>query len=106
MKSKQGRIVNVSSLAHFWAMGLDLNNLNSEIKWEPKWIYAKTKLAGILFTKEMALRLKKAGYPNILVNAVHPGGVKTSMFRNAGKTYKAVVKIAEFFWKVTIAQIG
>lgn len=38
-KGKQGRIISVSSLAHKWTKELDLDNLNSEKKWEPKLLY-------------------------------------------------------------------
>jgi len=95
----QGRIVAVSSLAHKWTKDLDLDNLNSEKKWDPKLLYARTKLANILFMKEVARRLKEAGLDGIEANAVNPGGVQTSIFRHARKAFKYVIMVSQFFFK-------
>ena len=45
-------------------------------------IYGTTKLANLLFIKELSKRLKKSNYRNITANAVHPGPVATNLFRN------------------------
>jgi len=103
-KSRQGRIVSVSSLAHKWTKELDLDNLNSEKKWEPKLLYARTKLANILFMKELARRLNEAGMSGILANAVNPGGVQTAIFRHARKAFKYMIMISQFFFKVLDAR--
>eukprot|EP00095_Tigriopus_kingsejongensis_P012298 maker-scaffold324_size206069-snap-gene-1.38 protein:Tk12298 transcript:maker-scaffold324_size206069-snap-gene-1.38-mRNA-1 annotation:"hypothetical protein LOTGIDRAFT_189035" len=73
-----GRIVVVSSLAH-WFGKIELDNLNSERSYDSSRIYGNTKLANLLFVKELARRLKSR---NIVVNAVHPGAVQTGLFRN------------------------
>jgi NAD(P)-dependent dehydrogenase (short-subunit alcohol dehydrogenase family) len=98
-KTESGRIVTVSSLAHNWTDKLDLENLNSEKKWEPKVLYAKAKLCNILFTRELARRLKLAGLNNITANAVNPGGVKTAIFRHARKAFKYMIMVSQFFFK-------
>ncbi|CAL1286372.1 unnamed protein product [Larinioides sclopetarius] len=79
-KSAPSRIIVVSSITHHWAK-LDLDNLNCE-KFErhPYWVYCSTKLANILFVRELAKRLEGTG---VTVNALHPGGVKTAIARNA-----------------------
>lgn len=100
-KSGKGRIISVSSLAHNWAKTLDLENLNSEKKWEPKFIYARAKLCNILFMKELARRLKEAGIEGITANAVNPGGVRTAIFRHARKSFKYMIMISQFFFKVS-----
>jgi retinol dehydrogenase-12 len=99
-KTGQGRIIAVSSLAHKWTKNLDLDNLNSEKKWEPKLLYARTKLANLLFMKELARRLKEAGLEGITANAVNPGGVKTAIFRHARKFFKYMIMASQFFFKV------
>jgi len=98
-KDGKGRIVTVSSLAHNWTDKLDLENLNSEKKWEPKVLYAKAKLCNILFAKELARRLKEAGLSGITSNAVNPGGVKTAIFRHARKAFKYMIMVSQFFFK-------
>jgi len=98
-KTGKARIISVSSLAHNWTKTLDIENLNSEKKWEPKVLYARAKLCNILFTTELARRLKEAGLHGIAANAVNPGGVRTAIFRHARKTFKYMIMISQFFFK-------
>lgn len=79
-KSAPSRIIVVSSITHLWAR-MDLENLNCEkYARDPYWIYCSTKLANILFVRELAKKLEGTG---VTVNTVHPGGVRTNIFRNA-----------------------
>jgi len=79
-KSDYARIVTVSSMAHkqgkiFWE---DLNFNN--IPYRPFKAYNQSKLANILFTKELARREKEAG-SKVTANCLHPGVVKTELSR-------------------------
>jgi len=79
-ESDQGRIINVSSNAHFKSK-IDFDDLqcrHSFVGFEP---YAKSKLAILLFTYELARRLKNT---NVTVNALHPGLVATNFGKNNG----------------------
>lgn len=78
--SNQGRIINVSSDAHFKGT-IHLDDLQSKHKFEGFNAYAQSKLALILFTYELARRLKNT---NITVNALHPGLVATNFGKNNG----------------------
>jgi len=98
-KTGNARIISVSSLAHNWTKELDVDNLNSDKKWEPKVLYARAKLCNILFIRELARRLKEAGLDGILANAVNPGGVKTAIFRHAKKSFKYMIMVSQFFFK-------
>lgn len=49
-KSNDGRIVNVSSMAHLWANKIDLDNLNAEKSYDPRMQYGLTKISNIFFT--------------------------------------------------------
>jgi NAD(P)-dependent dehydrogenase (short-subunit alcohol dehydrogenase family) len=100
-KTGKGRIVSVSSVAHTWTKNLDLDNLNSEKKWEPKFIYARAKLCNILFMNELTRRLKEAGINGITANSVNPGGVQTAIFRHARKAFKYMIMVSQFFFKVS-----
>ncbi len=73
------RVVNVSSEGHRSGQ-LDWKNLELERGFRGFRAYANTKLAQILFTRELARR-----EPGIAVNAVHPGAIATGIWRAAPK---------------------
>lgn len=78
----EARVVNVSSEAYLFASGgLDMNNLNGETKYGPWSSYGQSKLANILFTKELQQRADKAGR-SLTVYSLHPGAVQTDLARN------------------------
>ena len=77
--SEQGRIVNLSSSVY--AIGkFDPNNLQSERHFSVLGAYAATKLFVLMFTEELASRLKAT---SVTANAVHPGVVRTRMMLRA-----------------------
>jgi len=77
------RVVNVASAAHSSARkGLDFDDLQSERRYRSFGVYAQSKLANILFTRELARRWNDTG---ITANAVHPGFV-ASRFGRDGDT--------------------
>ncbi|XP_044740012.1 retinol dehydrogenase 12-like [Chrysoperla carnea] len=75
-KSAPGRIVTVSSLGHIFA-SIDPNNLN-----KPRAIdfqnYVNSKLCNILMSNELARKLEGT---NVTSNCLHPGAIRTSIFR-------------------------
>jgi NAD(P)-dependent dehydrogenase (short-subunit alcohol dehydrogenase family) len=78
--SAPARVVNVSSGAH--AMGkLDFNDLQNQKSYSMGGFraYGQSKMMNILFTYELARRLKDTG---VTVNALHPGAVATGFGRN------------------------
>jgi len=80
---ESARIVNVSSDAHKQARnGLDFDDLQSTRRYRGFAVYSKSKLANILFTRELARRLDGT---NVTVNALHPGFV-ASRFGRDGDT--------------------
>jgi retinol dehydrogenase-12 len=69
------RVVNVSSEGH--RMGrIDWDNLELERGYGGFKAYANSKLALVLFTRELARR-----EPRIAVNALHPGAIATGIWR-------------------------
>jgi len=79
--SAPARIVNVASNAHRRA-AFDLNDLNWEKRpYQPLGAYGATKLANILFTRELARRLDGSG---VTANSLHPGVVATHIFAGLG----------------------
>ena len=74
------RVVNVASDAHSSARrGLDFDDLQSRRQYRGFRVYGKTKLANILFTRELARRWDDTG---VTANAVHPGFVASSFGRD------------------------
>jgi len=77
LKAKPARIINISSLAHTWTSDLNVDDLNLEMEgYGQIKAYAKSKLANILFTKELDRRYKDL---EVYAYAVHPGTVATEI---------------------------
>jgi NAD(P)-dependent dehydrogenase (short-subunit alcohol dehydrogenase family) len=78
--SAPARIVNVASTAHQGARhGLDFDDLQSTSHYRGMRAYGRSKLANILFTRELARRLASSG---VTANALHPGTVATGFARD------------------------
>jgi len=74
-RSAPARIVVVASDAHKGARrGLDIDDLQSKRKYDGTRVYAASKLANVLFTRELARRLFGTG---VTANCLHPGVVAT-----------------------------
>lgn len=79
--SQDGRIINHSSGAHFFAASDFVNqDLFSEKSYDPIVAYGNSKAANLLFTYELNHRLaKQEGKKNIVSVAVHPGYTSTNL---------------------------
>lgn len=69
------RVVNVSSGAHQGGR-LDLGDLQSVRRYDSVRAYGRTKLANVLFTYELARRLRGTG---VTANCLHPGVIVTKL---------------------------
>ncbi|XP_048376480.1 retinol dehydrogenase 11 isoform X2 [Stegostoma tigrinum] len=77
-QSTPSRIINVSSAAH--TMGsINFDDLNSEKSYNSVKAYAQSKLANIMFTRELARKLEGTG---VSVFSLHPGVVQTELARH------------------------
>ena len=79
-KSAPARIVNVSSGAHM-GRPLDFDDLMAEKSYPAFTQYGRSKAANILFTRELARRLKDK---KITVNSLHPGFVASDFLAKKG----------------------
>jgi NAD(P)-dependent dehydrogenase (short-subunit alcohol dehydrogenase family) len=77
-KSAPARIVNVGSSAYRHGR-IDLEDPNLERRYRPFAAYARSKLALLLASLEMAERLRGRG---VSVNCLHPGLAATEIFRD------------------------
>jgi NAD(P)-dependent dehydrogenase (short-subunit alcohol dehydrogenase family) len=71
------RIINVSSAAHAFVKEMQWEDINYKSNFgQGLRCYGQSKLANLLFTRYLAIKLSTK---NISVNAMHPGGVNTSL---------------------------
>ncbi|KAM5244927.1 retinol dehydrogenase 11 [Hipposideros larvatus] len=78
-ESAPSRVVNVSSLAHHLGR-INFHNLQGQKFYSAGLAYCHSKLANILFTQELARRLKGSG---VTTYSVHPGTVKSELVRHS-----------------------
>lgn len=88
----QGRVVMLSSSAHNGAPlgGIQFDNLTGENGYNSWVAYGQSKLANLLFAKELAKRLP-AGQT---ANAVHPGVINTNLARSMPGIARAALAVA------------
>jgi NAD(P)-dependent dehydrogenase (short-subunit alcohol dehydrogenase family) len=85
--SGNARIVTTSSIAHRGAR-IDFEDLQfSRKKYSGIRAYGQSKLANILFTKELARQLNGSG---VTANSFHPGGVRTRLAQGNPWYYRLV----------------
>ncbi|XP_063044883.1 retinol dehydrogenase 12-like [Engraulis encrasicolus] len=77
-KSTPSRVVNVSSLAHEKGK-INFDDINQEKDYDPIKSYQQSKLANVLFSRELAKRLEGSG---VTVYSLHPGVIITEIFRH------------------------
>jgi NAD(P)-dependent dehydrogenase (short-subunit alcohol dehydrogenase family) len=95
-KSPAARIVNVASMAYRFSKPT-LDDLQSERDYSPVWEYGNTKLWNIMFTQELAQRLRAHGITNVTTNCLHPGAVATGYGQQTGGFVGAVLSLARPF---------
>jgi NAD(P)-dependent dehydrogenase (short-subunit alcohol dehydrogenase family) len=85
------RVVTVASLAHRSGK-IDFDDLQSERNYKPWDAYGRSKLANILFAKELNCRAVAAG-SSLMSVAVHPGVSVTNIFANGPGNSGLKVKV-------------
>jgi NAD(P)-dependent dehydrogenase (short-subunit alcohol dehydrogenase family) len=68
-------------MLHRWG-NINRDDLNSEKSYRELRSYMQSTLANILFTRELARRLRDT---RVTVNALHPGVINTQLARHGGK---------------------
>lgn len=86
--SAPARIVNVASMSGYRA-SIDFEDLMKEKRYRRFNAYGQSKLANMLFTRELARRLEGTG---VTVNSLHPGMVASS-FGNTSAFFKWGLKL-------------
>ncbi len=91
--SPKGRVVVTASNAHRRAPspGIDFDNLSGERGYVPMKAYGVSKLANVLFTRELARRLGSGGQT---ANTLHPGVIATNITRSLPSVAKLAMEMA------------
>lgn len=102
-KARAGtRIINLSSVAHMpGVINFADINLREKGQYTPHNAYYQSKLANLLFSLELASRLKDTG---VSVYAVHPGMVATQLGRHLNAFSRAVLTVLHHFVLITPEQ--
>ncbi|XP_070776217.1 dehydrogenase/reductase SDR family member 13-like [Enoplosus armatus] len=94
-EAEGGRVVTLSSMAHRWGH-IDFNALaasghlgTGRYSWQFFQAYCNSKLCNVLFTHELAKRLKGT---NVTCYSVHPGVVRTELSRNVSLWQKVFIE--------------
>ena len=98
--STPARIVNVSSDAHKYGT-LNFEDLGFERGYFGMKAYARSKLANVLFTYELARRLAER---DVTVNAVHPGHVATDIWKTNFSIFGPALKYITSLFALTPQQ--
>ena len=97
-ESDYARIVSVSSSAHY-GIDFEFDNLNGEKKYKGFDVYKKSKLANVMFTYELAKRVKDRG---ITANCLHPGFVATKFGNNNNILWRLFISFAKLLMAISV----
>uniref|UniRef100_H0UZ46 NADP-retinol dehydrogenase n=2 Tax=Cavia porcellus TaxID=10141 RepID=H0UZ46_CAVPO len=92
--SAPSRVINLSSLGHHLGR-IHFHNLQGEKFYHSGLAYCHSKLANILFTRELAKRLQGSG---VTTYSVHPGTVSSELFRHSS-VMKCMCWLFSYFLK-------
>ena len=80
-------VINTASVANALYGNIDINDLHNEKRYSPNKAYGDSKLANILFTRELNRRYRDRG---LVTAAFHPGVVATSFASNTTSVLRFV----------------
>lgn len=89
--SAPARVVTVSSIAHRAGV-IDFEDLQSLRLYDGWTVYARSKLANVLFTYELARRLEGTG---VTANTLHPGIVRSGFGHNNGRVMRVFMTVTQ-----------
>jgi NAD(P)-dependent dehydrogenase (short-subunit alcohol dehydrogenase family) len=94
-KADQGRVISTSSMAQIFVSGnLDSWFEDDGKKYQAFGVYSKTKLANVLFTQELASRLKGT---KVTAHAFHPGFVHTGFGSGGDPKKRSMISFFALF---------
>jgi retinol dehydrogenase-14 len=100
--SGSGRIVNTASVGHYRGT-MDFEDLGYERGYQIMRAYSRSKLANVLYTRNLAVRLGGTG---VTANCLHPGAVATNIWAGAPAIAQPLLAVAKRLLMVSPAQGG
>jgi retinol dehydrogenase 14 len=95
--SAPARVIIVSSSGHYSGT-MDFSDLGFERGYQIMRAYGRSKLAAVLFTRELAKRLEGTG---VTVNALHPGAVATGIWDRAPAYARPILSLAKRLFMIS-----
>jgi retinol dehydrogenase 14 len=95
--SAPARVIIVSSSGHYSGT-MDFKDLGFEQGYQIMRAYGRSKLAAVLFTRELAKRLEGT---DVTVNALHPGAVATSIWDRAPAYARPILSLAKRLFMIS-----
>lgn len=89
-ESSAGRIVVVASDAHAFCKKIAFDDLSLTNNFSSLKSYGHSKLANILFTRELVKRMAGSG---VVVNCLHPGAIASNLGKNNQRWYGALISM-------------
>lgn len=86
-QSQKARIVNVASYGYQLVNAINFDDIQNEKDFNSVNVYCQSKLANVYFTRSLAKKLESNG---IIVNTLHPGAVRTEIWRNLPLILRAI----------------
>jgi retinol dehydrogenase-14 len=100
--SAPARIVTTSSVGHFSGT-MDFDDLGFEHGYQIMRAYGRSKLANVLYTRQLARRLEGTG---VTANCLHPGAVATNIWSGAPWFARPVLAVGKRLFMVSPATGG
>ncbi|GMS87467.1 hypothetical protein PENTCL1PPCAC_9642 [Pristionchus entomophagus] len=102
-KATEGRIVIVASKLHYYSTAIDLDTIDANdgfvANMAENMAYNKSKLANVMYARELTRRLRSKGNNTVTVNSLHPGVIATEILRNMGAGARIFQIVFAFFMK-------
>lgn len=103
--AEEGRVVMLSSEAHQRAPknGIQFDNLSGENDYDAWKAYGQSKLANLLFARELARQFQDDETDRV-ANAIHPGVINTNLARHLNALLAGALKVVEPLFLKSIPQ--
>lgn len=102
VSSGSARIVNTASVGHYRGT-MNFDDLGFERGYQIMRAYSRSKLANVLYTRNLSTRLAGTG---VTVNCLHPGAVATNIWAGAPAIAKPVLNLAKRMFMISPAEGG
>ncbi|CAG2111070.1 unnamed protein product [Medioppia subpectinata] len=96
--SADARVITVSSM-HAMRGQIYFSDINLKDNYSPLEAYCQSKLANIHFTRQLAKRVAKQ-WPHITAHAVHPGTIRSDLFRHLTGLTALIYKTIGFIFNI------